>query len=377
MIGAGLVTVLLLGLLVAGCGTTQQNQTSIALTISSLTVNAAAFKATLLNSGPDAAGPLQVKFTLDVIYDSAPESKTVAVSGLDAGSAVTVETTNDLTPSWGKGQHHVLVRVESGSQSLCSHEAYYYDGNYQAEYDCIFAQQVAWRTAIRDRFNSDYGSSLTKLFDLQLLDSVTYDGNSVAGLSEDRTINGETTPVIFLNLKMVHTGYSTYTYDGVRLPECSSEEVFYHEGTHACYERYVTDSSSRAHWNATPRWFNEGLATYTAGQGPGLFRERVWELKVFNGWEITSVEAWLLNGLDKTSEQHTYYDYAQDYLAIQTIVDKYGAAALKNIVHDIAFGADVKAAIIDNLALTDWASFESKVYSQGITTIRDCWPHIY
>jgi len=294
------------------------------------------------------------------------------VESLGAGETISLEILNDLSSAEGRGEHYAIVRVDSNSQVSerdelnNSESVYYYDGEYLDEYTAMRANLPSWVTEIKDRLNSEYDFSCTGVVYLRLVDDM---GNISGSMAAPYLFgSSEVTPVLMFNLKRLHDGYTTYESGGVIYTSDTSQEVIFHEYTHAYHCYYAIDNQGI--W--PPAWFREGFAVYVAGHGPGIVKRMIYKCKV-SGEAFAETADRIMDGL-QSDEEHDAYDYAEDYLALQYIVSNYGQSSLKNIVRDSSFGASIEVAVLDNIAESDWDTFEESVNTYGRASIEAIYP---
>jgi len=122
------------------------------------------------------------------------------------------------------------------------------------------------------------------------------------------------------------------------------DRIFYHEMTHAV----LIDAVSSLYNRALPSWVQEGLAVYISGEGP----ERVRALA--QRYRKSQVKAAVRD------LQEPALDYARDYLAFKTMVDKQSINTLQTFVRDLAQGKLPEEAVEDSTGLS-WDAFRQNV----------------
>ncbi|KAF0133531.1 MAG: hypothetical protein FD145_1258 [Candidatus Saganbacteria bacterium] len=344
---------------------------SIELKITAFLANKTKFNITVANNGTDITEPFAIKFALDDIYVEAPENKTISIEKILGNSHTTTETDNLLSSSDGIGGHCATAYVEGyGTEE----SVYYNDGNYQTEYDYAFANLSNWLSNIKSTLKSDYDFPCSGTYNVHLVDAITSESGSSLGKCSGRTIKGSYTAVIQLSLSDMNS-YGTYFYDGVHYPYTTSQEVAYHEYTHAFHREYIISKSSLSDWSILPSWFKEGLAVYSAGQGIARVRYYSAYYKTLGYTKSQMLDKILsaVNGGD-----HEAHDYAGDYLAVYYIRYTYGKTVLNNVIKDNAGGMDIEDAIVHNLSsVSSFASFKSKVRDYAENYVDNIWNHLY
>jgi len=357
------LSITLLLFFVYGCSI--QQSSSADLQIISLSADGDTITTSIYNQGDGDATDATITFNLDEIYYADPNSITSTISLLAAGGFLTVETTNSLTSEGGVGQHYLKADTGSDTSAL-----YYYDGAYTSAYNYINNNKSTWISTIRDRCQLYYNWPASGNYNMQLLDDMTS-----LGRRSTRTILGTSTSVLSLDLEAAADGYSAYYWDGDRISYNTSREIVYHEYVHAFHREYVVQYGS---WNNAPTWFKEGIAVFTAGQGPNRVKYYAYRYK--NNYDYTQYETReeILEGVcGGSSHTHESNDYAGDYLAIQYIIDNYSYATLRSIIYDNANGEDIEDAIVDNLSnVSSWTSFKSKLRSYTDDVLDDYWDHL-
>ncbi|MCE9583339.1 MAG: tetratricopeptide repeat protein [Planctomycetes bacterium] len=132
-----------------------------------------------------------------------------------------------------------------------------------------------------------------------------------------------------------------------------------HEMTHALLRNALGDAAHRA----LPKWAREGLAVWSAGQGPG--RIAYW-LGLF--WEKPDPVAALLNGLDNAT--HAISDYPEDYLAIAFIESAHGIEGVHQFVKRLAAGKPATEAVAE-VTGQPWAEFEKDARTFSEARLRE------
>jgi tetratricopeptide (TPR) repeat protein len=120
--------------------------------------------------------------------------------------------------------------------------------------------------------------------------------------------------------------------------------VLWHEYTHV-----VTLGLTH---NKMPRWLSEGISVYEEGRrdpswGQGMtprFRDMIL------GGELTPVGKLSAAFLEAKDGDHLMFAYYQSSLLVELVVEKYGFAALKAVLHDLASGTDVNQALAARVA---------------------------
>ncbi|MFC1511261.1 CARDB domain-containing protein [Candidatus Margulisiibacteriota bacterium] len=355
----------------AGCSVVTETDPDINLVGYDCEATASRLYATIKNTGSDDAGSFKVKFYMDAIYVTSPESKTVTVDSLAAGGITTVETYNTLSSSDGDGQHFIEVYVDYDDEVDESNEVnnysadYYYDGDYEEIYNQIFSNLSSWRSSIRSTCQDTWGWPASGTYYMHFMDEI--EGSH--GVRTTRMIEGSYTSVLLFNLSSVGN-YSRYPYQGELVRYNSSQEVVAHEYVHAYHREYVTQYGS---WNYPPTWFKEGMAVYTAGQGVKRVR---YYIDYYKDTRSTSeVRELILAGVFG-ADDHAARHYAGDYLAIRYMVAEHGSSKVKSIMYDNANGQDMEDAIVDNLGMS-WVSFKATLRSYTDAVLEDYWGDIY
>lgn len=122
------------------------------------------------------------------------------------------------------------------------------------------------------------------------------------------------------------------------------DRIFYHEMTHAVLNDAVTSMHSRA----LPSWVQEGLAVYISGEGPDRIRA------LAQRYRKSQVKVAVRDLQDPV------LDYARDYLAFKTMIDKQSINTLQTFVRDLTEGKQVQEAIEDSTGQT-WDAFRQNV----------------
>jgi tetratricopeptide (TPR) repeat protein len=120
--------------------------------------------------------------------------------------------------------------------------------------------------------------------------------------------------------------------------------VLWHEYTHV-----VTLGLTH---NKMPRWLSEGISVYEEGRrdpswGQGMtprFREMIL------GGELTPVGKLSGAFLDPKDGEHLMFAYYQSSLVVELVVEKFGFAALKAVLRELAAGTEINQALAAHVA---------------------------
>jgi len=352
------------------------------LKIASFSADSSNFTITLTNEGADASGKFTVYYVMDEIYLADPDYTYATISDIPGRQSTSFAIPNQLTSSDGKGGHCVTAYADYNSEVEETNEgnnkkyAYYYDGSYSSAYSNINSKYSTWKETLRSKVQSDYGWSASGSYNTHLVDTITSEsGSSSAGLMSRRMLYGSSTstPVVLLNLKSASDGYSNYGYQDSWHTYNSSQEVIYHEYTHAFHYEHVKKTGGSSVWSDLADWFIEGLAVYTAGQGEDRVKYYAYTLKKNSGYTESQALEEILEAVDGASTVDSN-DYAGNFLAIDYIVNTFGLAALKNIINDSAAGTSLNTAIVNNLSnVSSITSFRSKVRTYATTYLDTYW----
>lgn len=369
--------------------TTTTTQALPDLRIESFSADEDYFTIRITNEGNAYAGNIEVKYWLDSIYMNYPESRLVTVEGMYPGTAVAFVVLNTLTPEWEKAGHCVSVEVdydddiEESDESDNVASATYYDGDYPEIYTSVSSSVATWREIAKQRCQDYFGFPATVDYSLQLVDSLTYEGGTAYGLMSVRYpvthIQGYIsypTAVTFLNLEAINDGYSTYVYDGITYSANASSDVVVHEYVHAYHWEYVY-SDQGGSWNNVPRWLREGLAVYGAHQGEDRVKNTM-AVHMTSGYNtVDTTKDYLLEGL-VSNDDHGAVNYAQDYMALEYIVNNYGLSTLQSILEENANGTSAETAVLNNLPdVSSWSYFENTLlYNYCAATVEAYYAYI-
>jgi hypothetical protein len=122
------------------------------------------------------------------------------------------------------------------------------------------------------------------------------------------------------------------------------DRIFYHEMTHAI----LNDAVSSVYNRALPSWVQEGLAVYISGEGPDRVRA------LARHYRKSQVKA-AVHDL-----QEPILDYARDYMAFKTMVDKQNINTLQTFVRDLTQGKLPEEAVEDSTGQS-WDAFRQLV----------------
>jgi hypothetical protein len=328
------------------------------------------FSVVVANNGLKTSGNIIIAFFLDRGFVEVAEQKLIDIGVLSPGEVMTLETGNTLTSTWGRGKYQADVWVLEASASAYA-TAEYYSGSYEAQYLELLPQYPTWVRAIKTTLHDEHGFPTTGDYPLRFADALAYDS---AGITDAFTFEGVRRSVPAFSLGKYQTGYpdSAYQIGGIAYNYVMPESVIKHEYIHAYHREYVETFSGIANWQALESWFREAVATYFDGDGSKEVTGIVyaWKRSGKNWYEIVPIIA---DGLGH-GEPHTAYDYPEDYLAFCYIIEHYGAATLETIIRDVAYGSTADNAVINNLGLANFVSFETAVYnycSDYIHTVYD------
>jgi tetratricopeptide (TPR) repeat protein len=117
------------------------------------------------------------------------------------------------------------------------------------------------------------------------------------------------------------------------------EDVLWHEFCHV-----VTLNDTK---NRMPRWFSEGISVYEERQADPTWGERMslaYRDFILNG-ELTPLGELSGAFLTPKNSEHLQFAYYESSLVIEFIVQKYGFAALKQILTDLGAGQEINKSI--------------------------------
>ncbi|MBI3272704.1 MAG: tetratricopeptide repeat protein [Planctomycetes bacterium] len=117
-----------------------------------------------------------------------------------------------------------------------------------------------------------------------------------------------------------------------------------HETVHAAFALRLGDGFARL-----PPWIREGIALWTAGQGPERVRYYLAHRDALDDGGV------LINGLDGP---HGLRDYPEDFLAFEYIETRHGADAVRRFVALILGGRPWTAALAEATG-EDWPAFQA------------------
>ena len=372
--------------------TTSTTTTTLAradLSIATFEADADYLSVTVTNEGGTGASDIEVKFRMDAIYESYPDGRVVTVESLGAGTSTGILIMNTLTPTYPNAGHSVMVEVDYRDAITESDEdnntAYsrYYDGDYAELYEFFLENYTTYRDLAKQRCQDYYNFSPSGNYEIQLVDSLTYEGGSAFGMMGVRypvpLYSGGIaypTAVVYLNLEEVADGYPTYVYDDVTYESNSSFEVIVHEYVHAYHWEYVY-ADQRGSWSDVPTWLREGIAVYGAGQGTDRVRSTM-AGHMGGGYNtVDTTKAYVLEGL-VSNDDHGFVNYAQDYMALEYIVNTYGLSTLQAIIEDNANGTSAEAAVVNNLPdVSSWYTFNNIIlYNYCAATVEAYYANI-
>jgi len=134
------------------------------------------------------------------------------------------------------------------------------------------------------------------------------------------------------------------------------DTVFYHEMTHAVLD----DALELKDLANVPRWVQEGLAVYVAGNGDTIVAEVAGRIRKSQAKE-------LIQDLDQI---HTYQIYPQGYLAFKYLNDKYSVNAVEAFVRDLTQGQSTMAAIEDSTSVS-YATFKQQLQEYSLDIYKE------
>ena len=139
------------------------------------------------------------------------------------------------------------------------------------------------------------------------------------------------------------------------------EKVFAHEMSHAI----LADALGKEAFGKLPTWLIEGLALWVAGQGEELARAEAHRYPAF-------AERVLVRDLTQPASAAMYPQY---FLAVEYIEKTKGAAAIQNLVHDLAGGKTFPEALAYNVE--GWEDFQKNVRDFSTRYIQSLGPGEY
>jgi hypothetical protein len=136
------------------------------------------------------------------------------------------------------------------------------------------------------------------------------------------------------------------------------DAIVTHEVTHV-----VLHCALRGH--AIPLWLNEGFAMY---------QSREWKIgnSAVVGWAAVTDRLYALDELESAfpwSDEEARLAYAESFLAIAYIVQRFGKEALIDLIHDLGAGTDMDSAMRRRFGVgyqrfkSDWMTYTKQRFS--------------
>lgn len=140
------------------------------------------------------------------------------------------------------------------------------------------------------------------------------------------------------------------------------KQVYQHEMVHAIQRCAM----AKGEYDKVPHWFREGIAVFTAGQGPGRVK-RIFDDLMKKEKDVEKAIKKMINGLEG---KHTRGDYGEDYLAFQYLNDKFGKESIKKLACSVTFDAKPYKEVIEEITKLSYKEFCDAAKEFAIEYVR-------